>query len=305
MKRWVLFFLFGGLFAHAQDYIYVSNPAAGTITQIDSSSGNSSIFASGLNSPEGLTFDGAGNLYAADSGDGTISQINSAGTVSTFASGLNGPKALAFDSNGNLCVAMPGSQTIWKINSSGNASAFASGIAFDHDGAYLAADNAGNIYANTTRTVESFDSSGHESQVYGAVEYVEGMALNGAGNLYIAFQNSGFISGNGGLLTGVASYPAPYNNDVHIAAFEDTPCALAFDANGNLYATFSNMVYDGSGGTVVDVNDVLVEFGVNGDNNVVATDIGGTYIAVQSVPEPGIWTFAGGLVGVLCLRRRL
>jgi DNA-binding beta-propeller fold protein YncE len=85
-----VFLLFGGPLAHADDYVYVSNTSAGTVTRIDPS-GNTSIFASGLNGPEGLAFDNAGNLYVANSGNGTISEINSVGNVSTFASGFYSP----------------------------------------------------------------------------------------------------------------------------------------------------------------------------------------------------------------------
>jgi hypothetical protein len=307
-----VFLLLGGPLAQADDLVYVSNTGAGTITQIHPG-GNISPFASGLISPEGLAFDGAGGLFVANSADGTISKINSLGTVSTFVSGLNGPAALAFDPGGNLYVASPGDQTILKINSSGNSSIFATGMAFDGDGAYLAADHAGNIYANTTRTIERFDSNGNRSTVTGGPNFFEGMAVDGGGNLYMAIQNAGSvdrIGGTGSLLTSLNDYPAPYNNDLLNAAFEDAPCDLAFDATGNLYATFSQLVYDGSDGTLVRVQDALVEFGVNGDNRVVATDIGGTYIAVQSVPvqfvpEPGIWALASALAAVLYLRRRL
>ncbi len=301
----LVFLLLGGSLAHAGDDVYVSNPGAGTITQIDAN-GNASLFASGLDSPEGLALNDAGNLFVADSGDGTISEINSLGTVSTFTSGLNGPTALAFDSGGNLYVASPGDQTISRINSSGNGSVFATGMAFDSDGAYLATDPAGNIYANATRTIERFDSSGNRSTVAAGPNYFEGMAFDGGGNLYLALQNAGSVDcygGSGGLLTSPYNYPAPYNNDLFAAALEDTPCDLAFDASGNLYATFSEMVYDGNGGTA-SINDVLVEFGVNGNNRVVAANIGGTYIAVQSVPEPGIWALISGLAAVLCLGRR-
>jgi sugar lactone lactonase YvrE len=307
-----VFLLLGGPMVHAGDYVYVSNTGTGTITQIDPN-GTASLFASGLNSPEGLALNGAGNLFVANSGDRTISAINSLGTVSTFASGLNGPAALAFDPGGNLYVANPGDQTILKIDSSGNASVFATGMAFDGDGAYLAADNAGNIYANTTRTIERFDSNGNRSTVTGGPNFFEGMAVDGAGNLYLALQNAGSVGrfgGTGSLQTHLPDYPAPYNNDLFSAAIQDAPCDLAFDADGNLYATFSNMVYAGSDGSTVYVSDVLMEFGVNGNNRVVATDIGGTYIAVQSVPvqfvpEPGVWAFVGGLAAVLCLGRRL
>lgn len=302
----IIFFGVCGFHAQADD-VYVSNTGAGTITQINSS-GGTSIFASGLDDPEGLAFDSAGNLYVADSGDGTILKVDPAGNVSTFASGLNGPTALAFDSSGNLCVATPANQTILKIDSSGNVSVFATGMAFNTDGAYLAGDNAGNIYANTTLTVEEFDSHGNQSTVTGGPASVEGLAVNGAGNLYVAYQNPAnifLIGGTGGLNTGIPDYPAPYDNDLDTAAFDDTPCDLAFDANGNLYAYFGSMVYEGSNGLTTSDSGVLIEFGVNGDNSVVATGIaagsGTAYVAVQPVPEPATWTMVVMGFGVLLI----
>ena len=302
----IIFFGVCGFRVQADD-VYVSNTGAGTITQINSS-GGTSIFASGLDDPEGLAFDSAGNLYVADSGDGTISKIDPAGNVSIFASGLNGPTALAFDSSGNLCVATPANQTILKIDSSGNVSVFATGMAFNTDGAYLASDNAGNIYANTSNTVQSFDSNGNRSTVistpYG---WVEGMAVNGAGNIYFGKENGDYIYGNGGLNTSVSDYPAPYyiSGYADVAGLEDPPFDLAFDANGNLYAYFGEMAnFGNNGGWTID-SGVLIEFGVNGDNSVVATGIaaaGGTaYIAVQPVPEPATWTMVVMGFGVLVI----
>lgn len=62
--------------------------------------------SSGLYNPEGLAFDSAGNLYAANSITDTVEKFTPGGTGSTFAgSGLNFPVGLAFDSAGNLYVA--------------------------------------------------------------------------------------------------------------------------------------------------------------------------------------------------------
>lgn len=49
-----------------------------------------------LNEPYGLSFDSSGNLYVANSGDGTIEKFTSQGTGSTFASGLATPAGIAF-----------------------------------------------------------------------------------------------------------------------------------------------------------------------------------------------------------------
>ena len=58
--------------------------------------------------PDGLAFDAAGNLYVANSGNDTVSEVTPAGVVSTFASGFNFPDGLAFDAAGNLYVANSG-----------------------------------------------------------------------------------------------------------------------------------------------------------------------------------------------------
>ena len=63
----------------------------GTITQI-TPSGAQSAFASGLNTPIGLAFDGAGNLFVGNQGNGTITEITPNGTNSSFASGLADPE---------------------------------------------------------------------------------------------------------------------------------------------------------------------------------------------------------------------
>jgi len=308
-----IFLLLGGPLAHADDYVYVSNTSAGTITQI-APNGNMSIFASGLNSPEGLAFDSAGNLFVADAGDGTISEIGSSGNVSTFMSGLNSPAALAFDPDGNLYVETLGDQTISKIDSGGNVSIFATGISsYYRDGAYLVTDNEGNVYANTAHTMEKFDSSGNPSTVAGGFSFYEGMAVDGAGNLYLALQNYGGIYGNGSTLL----YPPPFSLGGGTPPNLDSfPGGLAFDANGNLFAYFTGME-----STIGLLNGIVMEFDSNGDNSslatghVLATGIaGGTgdfgYIAVQSVsvqsvPEPGIWALASALAAVLYLRWRL
>lgn len=87
-----------------------------------------------FNHPNGLTIDGAGNLYVADTGNSVIRKITPAGNVTTLAglagiAGLldgsgsdaffNQPQALGIDAGGNLYVADTGNAALRKINTAG------------------------------------------------------------------------------------------------------------------------------------------------------------------------------------------
>ncbi len=95
---------------------------------------NGSRTTARLYKPTGLTFDGDGNLYIADTGNHTIRKVNVLGTVTTFAgtpgvSGLmdgpagqslfNEPEGLAVDAEKNLYVTDTGNGVIRKITPSG------------------------------------------------------------------------------------------------------------------------------------------------------------------------------------------
>jgi DNA-binding beta-propeller fold protein YncE len=78
--------------------------------------------ASNLDSPFGLAFDAAGNLYAANANNSTISKFDPSGTfVTTIGGGgsLNVPVGLAFDSSGNLYAANYFGQSVSMFDASG------------------------------------------------------------------------------------------------------------------------------------------------------------------------------------------
>src|SRR5436305_871768 len=114
------------------------------------SNGRGRVFASRLNGPRGMTFDGAGNLFASTQCEafpagnctdptigGRIVKITPDGIQTTFASGLGDGdlRGLAFDAFGNLFVADlglaaghdPSRAMVLKITPTGLASVFASG----------------------------------------------------------------------------------------------------------------------------------------------------------------------------------
>jgi MYXO-CTERM domain-containing protein len=80
--------------------LFVGNAAGGatgqgTIVEIKPG-GARSVFATGLNNPQQLAFNNAGDLFEADFYSGKINEFTPGGTESTFASGLAYPSGLAF-----------------------------------------------------------------------------------------------------------------------------------------------------------------------------------------------------------------
>lgn len=266
-------------FAARADNIYVSDYGAGIIAMFDSS-GNMSIFASGLNNPAGLAFDSSGNLYVADSGNGTIMKFNPSGGESVFASGLNDPTGLGFDGSGNLYVADSGDGTIEKINPDGNRSLFAS-VSGLNEFTYFAF-NGGNLYVSTTLSIDKFNSSGNESTVLTGPNFVYGLAFDNTGNLFVGLQNSGSIVGlNGGGIT--------FENP-----FTAAPAGLAFDSNNDLYVTLGGTIekFNSFGGTIQNDSEA--------DGSIFASGLDDAkYIAIQAVPEPSSWAMTIMGLGIL------
>ena len=116
--------------ASAQNLL-VSDFGNNTVTEI-TPGGVPSTFASGLNGPTGLAFNGAGDLFEANYGSGSpgsgvITEFTPGGAKSIFASGLNYPEGLAFNSAGDLFVATEDGY-IYEYSPGGTQSTFASGL---------------------------------------------------------------------------------------------------------------------------------------------------------------------------------
>ena len=158
----------GGLVFGSDGYIYVSCAGSGTIKKVDSS-GNWSVFASGLNNPSDLTFDNYGYLYVAcfgsGTGDGSIEKIDSGGSVTNFASDIYNPEGIVFGPDGFLYLsdARYNDGDIYKYALNGSSTVFADGLVYP-DG--LAFDSDGHLYSVnriSPGTVDKFDSAGNHS----------------------------------------------------------------------------------------------------------------------------------------------
>ena len=129
---------------YVTDWVSNAGGVGGSLRKITSAGAVSTVLNGTLNSPEGLTFDSAGNLYIADAGNGVIRKLTTGGSASIYAgtlghSGFNDgaigtgqlgfPVGLAFDPSGTLYVTDSQGSNIRKVATDGTLSTYNSGVA--------------------------------------------------------------------------------------------------------------------------------------------------------------------------------
>jgi uncharacterized protein (TIGR03437 family) len=181
--------------------------------------------------PSGVAVDAAGNLYIADFGYNRIRKVATNGIITTVAGGgpqgdsgdggpatsaqLSNPAGVAVDAAGNLYIAVSGSHRIRKVAANGAITTV-----------------AGN---------GSYGYSGDGGRATGAqLGAPWGVAVDAAGNLYIADSNNGVIrkvAANGIITTVAGNGSNGYSGDGGPAASAQlySPSGVAVDAAGNLY----------------------------------------------------------------------
>ena len=248
--------------------------------------------AAQLDRPQGVALDGAGNLYIADYGNHRIRKVDAAGAITTVAGdgtrGFGGdggpavaarlylPTGVALDGAGNLYIAERGNSRIRKVDAAGVITTVAGDetIGYGGDGGPataaqlyypdgVAVDGAGNLYIadRVNDRIRKVDAAGVISTVAGSgtngfsgdggaavaaqLNFPSGVALDGAGNLYIAdtFNNrirkvdaAGVISTVAG--TGRGGYGG--DGGPATAAQLGGPEGVAVDGAGNLYIADSD-----------------------------------------------------------------
>jgi len=217
----------------------------------------------GLNFPVGIALDGAGNIYVTNAGfpfSITVYAAGASGNATPTAmiaggnTGLNSPLGIALDGAGNIYVVNQsggiGSITVYAPGASGNATPTATiaggntGLSFPSG---IARDGAGNIYvANSfssitvSITVYAAGASGNATPtatIAGGntgLDGPAGIALDGAGNIYVA-------NNNGNSITVYAAGASGNATPVATIAGGNTglggPVGIALDGAGNIYVT--------------------------------------------------------------------
>ena len=175
-----------------------------------------------FNSPTGVAVDGAGNVYVADQGNHRIRKITTSGVVSTLAGSTYGytdgtgtsakfynPFGVAVDGAGNVYVADQGNHRIRKITESGVVSTL-----------------AGSTYGYT-------DGTGTSAKF----AYPFGVAVDGAGNVYVADYNNQRIRKitASGVVSTLAGSTYGYRDGTGTSAQFAYPFGVAVDGAGNVY----------------------------------------------------------------------
>jgi hypothetical protein len=222
---------------------------AGSILE-DTAAGVPSTFASGLNAPRGLGFDGAGNLYVATTDTSSITsgpsilKITPDGTQSVFATGFPANfffEDLAIDSVGNVFIGAANlndvvnlASTIFKLTPAGTQTTFGSvpgqslGMAFDA---------AGNLYAsdNVFGTIYKFTPDGTRTAFIAGATFTSvapfGLVFDKFGNLFVATESNNGPSGNDSILEF-----APNGTQTTFATgLAQLPRGLAIDDAGDVF----------------------------------------------------------------------
>ena len=208
--------------------------------------GTTAATAASLYYPHGVAVDGAGNLYIADEDNNRIRKVTAAtgyistvagngmqgytasqdtGTTAATAASLDNPSGVAVDGAGNLYIADQFNNRIRKVTA---ATGYISTVAGNGTGGYTASQDTGTTAATAA-----------------SLQYPYGVAVDGAGNLYIADQGNnrirkvtaatGFISTVAG--NGTAGYTASQDTGTTAAtaASLQYPAGVAVDGAGNLY----------------------------------------------------------------------
>ena len=186
------------------------------------------VFAAAVISAQadGLTFDAAGNLFAADGH--SVSKFAVDGTRSTFATGLKEPLGLSFDSKGNLFVSDLGTNSIYKLTPAGEKSTFASGIS----SVGMAFDRSDNLFVSHDDSIFKFTPEGVKSTFVSGLGNPIDLAFDGAANLFVV----DCAVSDARIGRQIFRFSPDGTKRGFVSGFED-PRGLAIDGAGNLFIT--------------------------------------------------------------------
>lgn len=288
-------------YAAAQPQYLVSTVAGGSVPSTPVAALSASI-----TQPQRITTDKSGNLYFTASN--VVFELSSSGTITLLAgtgrmgyagdggpavqAQFNNPQGIAIDYLGNLYVADTGNSLIRIITPDGNINLFAGNVAYGLPTQGWTGDGGPAIGAQLQLPV--------------------GIAVDGAGNLYIADSANNAIrkvttDGNIQTIAGLGPTAPGFAGDTAAATAANLngPLDVAVDSNGSVYVADTNnanvrkITSDGNintiAGTTNNLNGVVtVNFGFSGDSGAATSAelAGPAGVAVDSSGNIYIATYA-------------
>ncbi len=262
--------------------------------QIAFGPGVQSTVASGLNSPEGVAVDQAGNVFFADAEAAIVYRVPAGGGAPAMVgSGFSKPLGVAVDAAGNVFVADHGVGKVYKLPADGSApTTVGSGFS---EPVGLAVDGAGNVFVSDNGFEKVYKvpaGGGAPTTVGSGFSNSQGVAVDGAGNVFVADGNAGIVY----------KLPADGGAKTIVASGFGFLTGLAVDAAGDLFVAVQGRVYklpaDGSPKTTV-------ASGFSAPGGVAVDATGNVFVAVFSAAEvielnlsqPPTLSFAETVVG--------
>jgi sugar lactone lactonase YvrE len=303
-----LAFVFMGI-AAAQPQFLVTTVAGGAIQPTPVPALSAAIVQ-----PQRVTVDGGGNVYFTASNavfklaNGTLTTVAGTGRAgyagdggSALSAQFNNPQGIAVDSQGHIYVADTGNSLIRVITPDGNI----------------------NLYAgNAPYGVPTFGWSGDGGPANGAQLHLPaGIAVDGAGNLYIADSANNAIrevtagGGNISTIAGLGPTAPGFSGDLSaaVAANLNGPVDVAVDSSGNVYIADTNnanvrlitastgIITTIAGSTAIVSGAVVLAFSFAGDGGtaILASLAGPAGVAIDSAGNLYIATYADNRIRVV------
>jgi sugar lactone lactonase YvrE len=282
-----------GLALDSSGNLYIADPDNYVIrkvsgTTITTFAGNNSLGPGGtgdlllainaqLSSPTGLAVDAAGNLYIADTGNSRIRKVTaSSGNITSISTGnfiLSSPKGVVVDAAGDVYIADTDNCRVLKVTPSGS------------------------ITITTTVTGSDSGACGYSGDggpaASALLNHPSGLALDAAGNLYIADtfnQRIRRVSAATGTITTLAGNKfSGYTGDGGSSASAELsfPLSVLVDPHGNIYISDTqNQVIRLMTAAPPAINGVITSSGFGGFTSIAPgtfIEIYGSNLAAESL----------------------